>query len=111
MRRLEGYPDISWLLAFSVLFLLIYVVKRPQHYARIAWMMLIFLGMLVAHGLLADIGWFYRYEMYLIGTGVFYSLVVLALFLLEHRSDKRAIPYSQSHDCYYTGLLICFPTS
>lgn len=76
-----GWSEIGWLLVFGVLFLLFYFALKPKGYERLAWMMACFLGMLVPHILFADFGWFYRYEMYLVGLGIFIQFTIVCVML------------------------------
>jgi len=92
MQRLDQNPDIRWLLLFSVLFLLVYRISRSEHYASLAWMFLVYLGMLIPHLFLANFGWFYRYEMYLVGLGILLELMVLAVMVLDGWNSHQILP-------------------
>ena len=88
LRRLNQQPEYIWLIVFSTLFLFFSLLKRGKKYKELSWMHLLFLGMFIPHLLWAGFGWFYRYEMYLIGVGIFLDLSTLGLFLCNPKPTR-----------------------
>jgi len=77
-----------WLLISTIMFTLIYLAFRREEFSRLAWMNGFFVGILVLHLLFADFGWFYRYEMYLVGLGVLLELTILGKLLVGGWESK-----------------------
>lgn len=90
MGRFDRMPEITWLLVFSILFLLFYFVVKPHGYQQLAWMMGCFLGMLIPHTLFAGFGWFFRYEMYLVGIALFLLLSIIGIMLVLDWRERPA---------------------
>jgi hypothetical protein len=90
MGRFDRMPEITWLLIFGILFLLFYFVVKPQGYQQLAWMMGCFLGMLIPHTLFAGFGWFFRYEMYLVGIAVFLQFSIIGIMLVLNWRERPA---------------------
>ena len=79
--RLDQHKEFRWLLGFSFLFLVLFLIFKDNKYKKLAWMHLLFLGMLLPHLLWSGFGWFYRYEMYLVGTGIFLALLTFGQYV------------------------------
>jgi hypothetical protein len=87
--RSDQNPEIQWLIGFSFVSIVIHLISKESLARKVAWLNILFLGMLVPHILWAGFGWFFRYEMYLMGTGIFINLLTLAYFLVG--SETRTL--------------------
>ena len=88
-------PHIFILLLLALFFLVLQFDKQKKIWKDSAIMLIIFIATTVLHMLFARSGWFYRYEAYLVGLGIFIISIVIHEYLPEKISitlDKNLIP-------------------
>lgn len=78
------YSEILVLFSISSIFLLINLFNRKlKDFCTV--MLFIFISITLLHLLFANMGWFYRYEAYLISIGIFINSIVLYQFFQRYR--------------------------
>jgi hypothetical protein len=84
-----------FVLVSAALILFIYQYDKQRNWRDTTIMLIIFIFTSMLHIMFAGIGWFFRYEAYLIGLGIFVLAVVLREYLPERISikfDNSSIP-------------------
>lgn len=92
--------EIKILIVLSFIFLLINLINR-KFKDLCTIMIVIFISMALLHLFFADIGWFYRYEAYLIFVGIFVnSIVSISIF------QKNKINFEKDKILRYSALIL-----
>lgn len=84
MFHSEIYSEILVLFLISSIFLLINLFNR-RFKDLYTVMLFIFISITFLHLLFANVGWFYRYEAYLVFTGIFINSIVIYQFLYKNK--------------------------